>query len=137
MSFTCEICSTTFTRIDNLSKHVKNLHPNEYHPNGFDCDRCEKSFRVEGSLTSHVRRKHPKVGKVKKQSSSTIQHRKDGKVMKKSKFVSPFWSQRLVCEYCLKKARFKKWCNEILIHIYVGKVPSCTFVKFWLVPHAY
>ena len=89
---------------------MKNLHPNEYHPNRFDCDHCEKSFRIQSSLTSHVRRKHPKDGKVMKQSSSTIQHRKDGKVMKKSKFVSPFWSQRLVCEYCLKKVT-RKYMN--------------------------
>ena len=66
---------------------MKNLHPNEYDPNGFECDICGKSYKVESSLTTHVRRKHPKDDKVMKQSKSTIK----------------YWNEKVACEYCFKK----------------------------------
>ena len=97
MSFKCQICTTTFTRLHDLNRHVKNIHPIDYHPNEFGCDFCQKSYQIKGSLAMHVKRKHPKILNVRRGVESTKQ----------------FWKEKVACDYC-----FKNICRKNMkIHI--------------------
>ena len=51
----CPYCPKTFSRKDDMNKHVKQKHPTCPKPNGFRCRRCQKSFHHEENLLAHQR----------------------------------------------------------------------------------
>ena len=87
MSFKCEICSKSFTRLHDLNRHVKHFHPNEYHTSRFECDICDKSYQWKESLTKHKKYKHSNKVKVVKLPKSSITIR----------------NKKVACNFCFKE----------------------------------
>lgn len=56
--FPCEICGQRFTRQDNLSVHMKNIHGNQ-NEGDFQCMLCEKVrvFKHKRNLSQHLKQK--------------------------------------------------------------------------------
>lgn len=52
--FTCNHCTATFTRVDNLRTHVKNFHK-EQTPQEFRCSQCDRVFDKQNSLSIHLK----------------------------------------------------------------------------------
>ena len=55
--YSCEMCETSFTRKDNLHKHMRNVHPNEWkETTGIKCETCKKTFPQQRTLNQHTKR---------------------------------------------------------------------------------
>lgn len=55
MSFICSKCEISFTRKDNLTRHLKMKHGGE---SEFKCRICQKNFTQSENLQNHLRDKH-------------------------------------------------------------------------------
>ena len=55
---TCEICKKSFTRKQNVEKHVKTVHENM---KDFECNPCEKRFSLKNHLETHFKLVHEKI----------------------------------------------------------------------------
>ena len=51
----CESCSKSFSRAENLKKHIHTIH--EGHKD-YRCESCGKTFSEAGSLKKHIYRIH-------------------------------------------------------------------------------
>lgn len=63
VTFECHICpsSTSFTRSDNLTLHLKRVHgiiKSNQIPNVYQCDHCDVSFAFKRGILNHIIRFH-------------------------------------------------------------------------------
>ena len=55
-TFSCEECSTSFSKLSHLKRHVKAQHTK--YEEEYDCDECGKKFNRHDNLLKHMRYTH-------------------------------------------------------------------------------
>ena len=86
--FKCSMCSTSFTRSDNLTAHVRSKHSEMC----LKCKYCEKLFENELKLQSHMNKSHKATQLLKRVNADDA-----GPSTKKAKFDA---GEKTFCETC-------------------------------------
>ncbi len=76
LSFTCELCKSTFSRKYNLERHVKNVHilsslvpvkPSQIESQSSECPYCQRQFTLRRNMIRHVKGRCSVRDKVEKE----------------------------------------------------------------------
>ena len=68
MSHICSICGKSFSKLSNLTRHMKSIHEGNSH----ECPMCKKTFTRKYNLTKHIKA-HKTESRPSHESRETVE----------------------------------------------------------------
>ena len=68
MSHICSICGKSFSKLSNLTRHMKSIHEGNRH----ECPMCKKTFTRKYNLTNHIK-SHKTESRPSHESRETVE----------------------------------------------------------------